>query len=53
MRHRGGGFGLVCRGPASQQDPAGFESSVWFGIFAPAGTLPALLKRINAEINRA
>ena len=31
----------------------GFEASVWFGLFAPAGTPPAVLNRINAEINRA
>ena len=31
----------------------GFEASVWFGLFAPAGTPAAVLNRINAEINRA
>ena len=31
----------------------GFEASVWFGLFAPSGTPPAVLSRINAEVNRA
>ena len=31
----------------------GFEASVWFGVFAPAGTPAAVLNRINAEVNRA
>ena len=28
----------------------GFEASSWFGILAPAGTPPAIVARINAEI---
>ena len=31
----------------------GFESSVWFGLFAPAGTPRPVINRINAEMNRA
>ena len=31
----------------------GFESSVWFGLFAPAGTSVPVIEKINAEINRA
>lgn len=30
----------------------GFESQGWFGLLAPAGTPPAILERINAEVNK-
>ena len=30
----------------------GFEASAWFGIVAPAGTPPAIVNRINAEVNQ-
>jgi tripartite-type tricarboxylate transporter receptor subunit TctC len=30
----------------------GFESDVWFGLFAPAGTPPAVLAKINQITNR-
>jgi tripartite-type tricarboxylate transporter receptor subunit TctC len=30
----------------------GFEASSWFGILAPAGTPPAIVARINAEVNQ-
>ncbi len=30
-----------------------FEAEQWQGIFAPAGTPPAIVQRLNAEINRA
>jgi len=29
---------------------AGFEVGSWQGVFAPAGTPPAIVKRLNAEI---
>lgn len=32
---------------------AGFEANTWFGAFAPAGTPPAVLQRLNEEFNRA
>ncbi len=31
----------------------GFESSVWFGLFAPAGTPAAIIDKLNTETNRA
>jgi tripartite-type tricarboxylate transporter receptor subunit TctC len=31
----------------------GFESSVWFGLFAPSGTPASIVAKVNAEINRA
>jgi tripartite-type tricarboxylate transporter receptor subunit TctC len=31
----------------------GYDSSAWFGVVAPAGTPPAIVARLNAEINRA
>lgn len=30
----------------------GFESDVWFGLFAPAGTPPAVLAKLNQVTNR-
>ena len=30
----------------------GFEASSWFGILAPAGTPPAIVARINADLNQ-
>jgi tripartite-type tricarboxylate transporter receptor subunit TctC len=32
---------------------AGFDADQWYGIVAPAGTPPALVARLNAEINKA
>jgi tripartite-type tricarboxylate transporter receptor subunit TctC len=32
---------------------AGFESGLWFGLNAPAGTPPAVVERLNAEARRA
>jgi tripartite-type tricarboxylate transporter receptor subunit TctC len=31
----------------------GFEADQWYGIVAPAGTPPAVVARLNAEINKA
>jgi tripartite-type tricarboxylate transporter receptor subunit TctC len=31
----------------------GFEAVTWFGFLAPAGTPPAVIKSLNAEINKA
>ncbi|CAN5507379.1 tripartite tricarboxylate transporter substrate binding protein [soil metagenome] len=31
----------------------GFEGTVWFGLFAPAGTPPAIIAKLNTETNRA
>ncbi len=30
----------------------GFDAVGWFGVFAPAGTDPAIVKRLHAEINK-
>lgn len=30
----------------------GFEASSWFGVLAPAGTPPAVIAKINAEVNK-
>jgi tripartite-type tricarboxylate transporter receptor subunit TctC len=30
----------------------GFDSWNWFGVFGPAGTPPAVVERVNAELNR-
>ena len=30
-----------------------FDSDGWFGIFAPAGTPPAIVTRLNAQIGKA
>ena len=37
----------------AEQGLAGFQSSTWFGVLAPAGTPEAAITRINAEFSRA
>jgi tripartite-type tricarboxylate transporter receptor subunit TctC len=36
----------------AEQGIAGFESGLWFGLNAPAGTPPAVIERLNAEVRR-
>jgi tripartite-type tricarboxylate transporter receptor subunit TctC len=36
--------------PVAQAVP-GYEATGWFGLFAPAGTPPAVVQKLNAEIN--
>jgi tripartite-type tricarboxylate transporter receptor subunit TctC len=36
----------------SEAGVPGYEVGVWFGIVAPAGTPPAILAKLNAELNR-
>ena len=36
----------------AEQGLAGFEIDLWFGIWAPAATPPAVLQKINADTNR-
>jgi len=31
----------------------GFEVAVWYGVFVPAGTPPAIINRLNTELNKA
>jgi tripartite-type tricarboxylate transporter receptor subunit TctC len=31
----------------------GFEMNIWYGLVAPAGTSPEIVKRLNAEVQRA
>jgi tripartite-type tricarboxylate transporter receptor subunit TctC len=37
--------------PTVAESLPGFESSVWFGIFAPAGTPKAIVDKLNAVVN--
>lgn len=39
--------------PAIAETVPGYEVVNWFGIFAPAGTPAAIVKRVNAELNAA
>lgn len=39
--------------PAIAETVKGYEVVNWFGIFAPAGTPMAIVKRVNAELNTA
>lgn len=39
--------------PAIAETVPGYEVVNWFGIFAPAGTPVAIVKRVNAELNAA
>ena len=47
------------RGPALPEVPTlseqgyKFDAEGWFGVFAPGGTPPALVQRMNEEINKA
>jgi tripartite-type tricarboxylate transporter receptor subunit TctC len=36
----------------AEQGAPGFETSTWSGVVAPAGTPPAIVERLNAEIRR-
>jgi tripartite-type tricarboxylate transporter receptor subunit TctC len=54
------GVSTVARVPAAPDIPTiaesglpGFEVSAWDGIFAPAGTSPAVVERLNAAIRAA
>ena len=31
----------------------GFEASTWHGVLVPAGTPPAIVERLNSEMNKA
>jgi tripartite-type tricarboxylate transporter receptor subunit TctC len=35
----------------AEQGYPGFEATSWYGVLAPAGTPPAIVARLNAEIN--
>jgi tripartite-type tricarboxylate transporter receptor subunit TctC len=37
----------------SEAGVPGYTMSSWYGVFAPAGTSPVVVRRIHAEINRA
>jgi tripartite-type tricarboxylate transporter receptor subunit TctC len=39
--------------PTVAETLPGFESSVWFGIFAPANTPASVVQKLNAEMNKA
>ncbi|ANN80202.1 hypothetical protein BAU07_03350 [Bordetella flabilis] len=39
--------------PTVGESVPGYGAVGWYGIVAPAGTPPAIVKRLNAEINRA
>ncbi|MEJ8836609.1 Bug family tripartite tricarboxylate transporter substrate binding protein [Ramlibacter sp. AN1133] len=38
---------------ASEAGLSGYDSTGWFGVVAPAGTPPAIVQRLNAEITAA
>lgn len=39
--------------PAVAETVAGYEASAWFGVGAPKGTPPAVIAKLNREINAA
>ena len=39
--------------PTVAETIPGFEFYSWYGLWAPAKTLPALVQRLNAEVNKA
>jgi tripartite-type tricarboxylate transporter receptor subunit TctC len=38
---------------AAEAGLAGYEASVWWGLVAPAKTLPEIVQHLNAETNKA
>ena len=38
--------------PAIAETLPGYEASIWLGLMAPAATPPAIVERLNAEVNR-
>jgi len=38
--------------PTVAETIPGYEMAVWYGMFAPAGTPPELVNKLNAEVNR-
>ena len=38
--------------PAIAETVPGFETNIWFGLFAPAGTPPDVVAKINAAVQR-
>jgi len=38
---------------AGGRELAGFDITTWFGVFAPAGTPPSIVNRLNDEIRKA
>jgi tripartite-type tricarboxylate transporter receptor subunit TctC len=34
----------------SESGVAGYETSIWYGLFAPAGTPPAVIQRLHTEV---
>lgn len=36
--------------PLADQGLAGFDISLWFGVWAPAGTPPAIVNKLNAQV---
>lgn len=36
--------------PIAEQGLAGFDISLWFGVWAPAGTPPAIVNKLNAQV---
>ena len=38
--------------PTVAETLPGFEANGWFALFAPAGTPPEIVQRLNAEVNR-
>jgi tripartite-type tricarboxylate transporter receptor subunit TctC len=39
--------------PTVAETVPGYELTVWYGIFGPAGMPPELVNRLNKEINKA
>lgn len=37
----------------SESGLPGYEASIWYGMLAPAGTPPAIVARLNAELHKA
>ena len=48
-----GALGCSMGSALAETGVPGYEASIWNGVLAPKGIPPALLQRVNAEIQRA
>jgi tripartite-type tricarboxylate transporter receptor subunit TctC len=46
-------FSLLPEIPTVADTVPGFEVESWYGVFAPAGTPPAIIKKLNADFAAA
>ncbi len=43
----------MCRRPSSSGLLPGYDVTTWYGLFAPRGTLPAIIAKLNKTLNES